>query len=55
MADKTSVSMMGRGSENSREATEVRTGSIPASDLDLAALTSGYKKVYSPLSQLGKR
>lgn len=55
LADKTSTSVMGRGSESSREATEVRTGAIPASDLDLAVLTSGYKKVDSPLSQLGKR
>jgi hypothetical protein len=55
LADSTSVKMMGRGSESSREATEVRTGPIPASQFDVAALAPGYKKVDSPLSQMGKR
>jgi hypothetical protein len=55
LADKTSVSMMGRGFESSREATEVRTGPIPASDLDVATIATGYKKVKSPLAELGKR
>ncbi|MCG6923615.1 MAG: DUF4412 domain-containing protein [Acidobacteria bacterium] len=55
LADTTSVSMMGRGFESSREATEVRTGPIPASDFDVATIATGYKKVKSPLAELGKR
>lgn len=55
LADETSVRMMGRGFESAREATEVRTGPIPASELDVAAIASGYKKVESPLAQIGKR
>jgi hypothetical protein len=55
LADRTSMSMMGRGYESSREATEVRTGPIPASDFDVAAIAKGYKKVESPLAELGKR
>jgi hypothetical protein len=55
LADQTSVRMMGRKSESSREATEVRTGPIPASSFDVAAIATGYKKVDSPLAELGKR
>ena len=55
LADSTSVRMMGRGVDTSREATEVRTGPIPASDFDVAAIAKGYKKVKSPLGELGKR
>jgi DNA-binding protein YbaB len=55
LADTTSVSIMGRGSQSSREATEVRTGPIPASEFDVKALAAGYKKVDSPLAQMGKR
>jgi hypothetical protein len=55
LAEQTSVRVMGRGSDSSREATEVRTGPIPASNFDVAALANGYKKVDSPLAELGKR
>ena len=55
LASTTSAKFMGRGSESSREATEVRTGPIPASEFDVAAIAPGYKKVDSPLKQLGKR
>ncbi len=55
LADQTSMRMMGRGSDSSREATEVRTGPIPVSDFDVAAIAKGYKKVESPLAELGKR
>jgi hypothetical protein len=55
LADQTSMSTMGRGSESSREATEVRTGPIPASSFDVAAIAKAYKKVKSPLAELGKR
>ena len=55
LAEQTSMSVMGRKSQTSREATEVRTGPIPASEFDVATLASGYKKVESPLAELGKR
>jgi hypothetical protein len=55
LADTTSFSMMGRGHESSREATAVETGPIPASEFDVASLAPGYKKVKSPLAEMGKR
>jgi hypothetical protein len=55
LADSTSMRMMGRSVDTSREATEVRTGPIPASDFDVATIAKGYKKVKSPLAELGKR
>lgn len=55
LADNSSFTIMGRKAESSREATEVKTGPIPASELDVAALASGYKKVKSPLTEMGKR
>jgi hypothetical protein len=47
--------MMGRAHDSSREATAVTTGPIPASEFDVASLAPGYKKVESPLSEIGKR
>ena len=55
LVEQTSMSVMGRKSQTSREATEVRTGPISASEFDVATLASGYKKVESPLAELGKR
>ena len=55
LADSTSFRMMGRGHESTREATEVKTGPIPASEFDVATLAAGYKKVKSPLAEMGKR
>lgn len=55
LADNSSFTMMGRKAESSREATEVKTGPIPASELDVATIASGYKKVKSPLTEMGKR
>ena len=55
LADSTSMKMMGRGSESSREATEVRKGPIPAADFDVKALAPGYKKVDSPLTKMGQK
>jgi hypothetical protein len=54
IADSTSMKMMGRSMESSREATEVRKGAIPASTFDLAAIAPGYKKVESPMAKMGK-
>jgi hypothetical protein len=53
LADHTSIKMMGRGMETSREAVEVRKGAIPASEFDVANVAKGYKKVPSPLTQIG--
>jgi hypothetical protein len=55
LASESSISMMGRSHDSSREATEVRTGPIPASAFDVASLAPGYKKVESPLSEIGKQ
>jgi hypothetical protein len=46
---------MGRTHESTSEATEVTPGPIPASQFDLATIAPGYKKVKSPLSEIGKR
>jgi hypothetical protein len=55
LAEDTSIKMMGRGMETSREATEVKQGPIPASEFDVAAIAQGCKKVDSPLVQMGRR
>ena len=55
LASASSFEMMGRGHQSSREATAVKTGPIPASEFDVASLAPGYKKVDSPLSEIGKR
>lgn len=49
LASTTTVSAMGRTMTTSREATEVKTGPLPASAFDLPA---GYKKVASPLTKM---
>jgi len=54
LAESSTIKMMGRASESSREATEVKKGAIPASTFDVAELTKGYKKVPSPLSRMAK-
>jgi len=55
LADQTTVKMMGRGMESSREAVEVKRSAIPASEFDTGALAAGYKKVDSPLGRMGKK
>ncbi len=54
LAEETSTNMMGRGSQSSREAKEVRVGPISSSEFDVGTLANGYKKVKSPLGELGK-
>lgn len=54
LAESTSMKMMGRSVETTREATEVKKGAIPASTFDVAAVARGYKKVESPLVGMGK-
>jgi hypothetical protein len=55
LASSTSLRMMGRGIDSSREAVEVKTGPIPAAELDVARIAQGYKKVESPMLKMGKR
>ena len=52
IADSTSMKMMGRSSESSREAVEIKKGPIPAAAFDVTALTPGYKKVPHPITKL---
>jgi hypothetical protein len=54
LADATSMKVMGRSIETSKEATEVKRGAIPASAFDVAAIAKGYKKVDNPLAKLAK-
>ena len=48
----TTMSMMGRKTDTSSEATEIKKGAIPA---DAFAIPAGYKQVESPLKKMGKR
>lgn len=52
IAASSSVKMMGRSTESSEEAVEIRKGPIPAAAFDVAALTKGYKKVPNPMTKL---
>jgi hypothetical protein len=47
----TTVNMMGRKTERGTEATEVKKGPVAA---DVFAIPAGYKKVDSPLKNMGK-
>jgi hypothetical protein len=51
LADKTTMSMMGRTMATSSEASEVKHGAIPDSAFEVPA---GYKKVDSPMKQMQK-
>ena len=55
LAESTSLKMMGRNFESTKEATEVKTGSIPASAFDVASIAKGYKKVDNPVLKMGKK
>ncbi len=52
IAESTSMKMMGRSMESSKEAVEIKKGPIPATVFDVAALTKGYKKVANPMTKL---
>jgi hypothetical protein len=52
IAESTSMKMMGRSMDSSREAVEIKKGPIPASAFDVAALTKGYKKVANPMTKM---
>ncbi len=47
----TTMNMMGRKTDTSSEATEIKKGAIAA---DVFAIPSGYKQVESPLKKMGK-
>jgi hypothetical protein len=52
IAEATSFKMMGRNIDQSKEATEIKKGPIPASAFDLATIAKGYKKVPNPITQM---
>ncbi len=52
IAESTSVKMMGRSMDSSKEAVEIKKGLIPAAAFDVAAITKGYKKVAHPVTQM---
>jgi hypothetical protein len=52
LAESTSMKVMGRSTETAKEASEVKTGPIPAETFDVAVLTKGYKKVANPAAQM---
>ena len=51
LMNHTTMSMMGRKTDTTTEATEVKKGPIPA---DAFALPAGYKKVESPIKKMSK-
>jgi hypothetical protein len=52
IAESTSMKMMGKSFESSKEATEIKKGPIPAAAFDVAAIAKGYKKVENPVMKM---
>jgi hypothetical protein len=52
IAEATSVKVMGRSMDSSKEAVEIKKGPIPASAFDVAAIAKGYKKVAHPVTKM---
>jgi hypothetical protein len=52
IADSSSIKIMGRSTESSKEAVEIKKGAIPASAFDVAAITKGYKKIAHPVTKM---
>jgi hypothetical protein len=52
IAESTSLKIMGRNMDTSKEATEIKKGPIPAEAFDVAAIAKGYKKVPHPMTQM---
>ena len=52
IAEATSLKVMGRNIDNSKEATEIKKGPIPATAFDVATIAKGYKKVPHPMTQM---
>jgi len=52
IAEATSVKIMGRSMDTSKEAVEIKKGPIPAAAFDVAAIAKGYKKVPNPVTKM---
>ena len=52
IAEATSMKIMGKSIDNSKEAVEIKKGPIPASAFDVAAIAKGYKKVAHPVTKM---
>jgi len=52
IAESSSIHMMGRSIDSSREAVEIKKGPIPASAFDVATIAKGYKKVPHPVTKI---
>jgi len=52
IAESTSMKMMGRSMDSSKEAVEIKKGPIPASTFDVAVIAKGYKKVAHPVTKM---
>jgi hypothetical protein len=52
IAEATSVKVMGRAMDTSKEAVEIKKGPIPASAFDVASIAPGYKKVAHPATKM---
>ena len=52
IAESTSMKMMGRSMDTSKEAVEIKKGPIPASAFDVATIAKGYKKVPHPVTKM---
>ena len=52
IAESTSMKMMGKSMDSSKEAVEIKKGPIPASAFDVAEIAKGYKKVAHPVTKM---
>ena len=52
IAESTSMKMMGKTMDSSKEAVEIKKGPIPASAFDVAQVAKGYKKVAHPVTKM---
>jgi hypothetical protein len=52
IAESTSMKIMGRSMDSSKEAVEIKKGPIPASAFDVATIAKGYKKVAHPVTKM---
>jgi hypothetical protein len=52
IAESTSMKVMGKSMDTSKEAVEIKKGPIPASDFDVALIAKGYKKVAHPVTKM---
>jgi hypothetical protein len=52
IAESSSMKIMGRSMDTSKEAVEIRKGPIPASAFDVATIAKGYKLVAHPITKM---